>query len=161
MNILDRLLHSHCYEKPQFIERQAHVPRTVQISLAQSTVIGTVGMSMQKSLVHVRFFQTATGHQPVRAWLRSLPKEQRQAIGEAIGEVQIGWPVGMQLVRKLERALWEIRTNIPPNEIARVIFSIAETPQAIILLHGFVKKSQKTPQLELNTARKRLKERQT
>jgi phage-related protein len=115
-------------------------------------------MSMQKNLIHVRFFQTATGQQPVRFWLRSLPKEQRQAIGEAIGEVQIGWPVGMPLVRKLERALWEIRKNIPPNEIARVIFSIAETPQAIILLHGFIKKSQKTPQRELNTARKRLKE---
>ena len=112
---------------------------------------------MQKNPIQVRFFQTATGHQPVREWLRSLPREQRQAIGEVVNDVQLGWPIGMPLVRKLEQSLWEIRVNIPPNEIARVIFSIAETPQAIVLLHGFIKKSQKTPKHELETARNRLK----
>jgi phage-related protein len=112
---------------------------------------------MQKSPLLVRFYRTAAGHEPVREWLRSLPKDQRQAVGEAIKTVQIGWPIGMPLVRKLERALWEVRTAIPPNEIARVIFTLGSAPQAIILLHGFVKKSQKTPQHELDTARQRLK----
>lgn len=115
---------------------------------------------MQKTPILVEFFQTAAGHQPVREWLKSLPKEQRQAIGEAINDVQIAWPVGMPLVRKLERALWEIRTKIPPADIARVIFSVADAPKAIILLHGFIKKSQKTPQHDLDTAKQRFKSRQ-
>lgn len=117
----------------------------------------TLDTTMQKSPLTVRFFKTAAGHEPVREWLRSLTKEQRKAIGEAIQETQVGWPIGMPLVRKLERALWEIRSNIPPNEIARVIFTMADAPKALLLLHGFVKKSQKTPQHDLDTARQRLK----
>jgi len=112
---------------------------------------------MQKNPQMVWFYQTAAGHEPVREWLRSLPKEQRKAIGEAIQEAQVGWPIGMPLVRKLERALWEIRANLPPNEIARVIFTVADAPKALLLLHGFVKKSQKTPQYDLQTARQRLR----
>lgn len=112
---------------------------------------------MTKSPLLVRFYRTAAGHEPVRDWLRSLPKEQRRAIGEAIKDVQNGWPIGMPLVRKLEQALWEIRTNIPPNEIARVIFTVAKVPQAIVLLHGFIKKSQKTTQHDLSNARQRLR----
>lgn len=112
---------------------------------------------MNKTPLLVRFYRTAAGHEPVREWLRSLTKEQRRAIGEAILEAQVGWPVGMPLVRKLERALWEIRASIPPNEIARVIFTMSDAPKAFLLLHGFVKKSQKTPRHDLDTARQRLK----
>jgi phage-related protein len=112
---------------------------------------------MNKSPLAVRFYRTPAGHEPVREWLRSLTKEQRKAIGETILEAQVGWPVGMPLVRKLERVLWEIRANIPPNEIARVIFTVANAPKSFLLLHGFVKKTPKTPQHDLNTAKQRLK----
>lgn len=108
-------------------------------------------------MLRVVFYQTAMGGQPVREWLRSLPKEQRKSIGEAIMEVHIGWPLGMPVVRKLQRSLWEIRSSLPPNGIARVIFTLAGSPPAILLLHGFVKKSQKTPLHDLNTARDRLR----
>jgi phage-related protein len=109
------------------------------------------------SRLRVIFYQAAMGGQPVREWLRSLPKEQRKALGESIMEVQIGWPLGMPIVRKLERSLWEIRSSPPPSGIARVIFTLAGSPPAILLVHGFVKKSQKTPQHDLNTARDRLR----
>ena len=66
--------------------------------------------------------------------------------------------MGMPLVRKLARSLWEIRANVPPNEIARVIFTVADAPAAIVLLHGFIKKSQKTPRHDLETAQRRLKD---
>lgn len=58
----------------------------------------------------------------------------------------------MPLIRKLEKELWELRSDIEDG-IARVIFTVHGN--SIILLHGFIKKSQKTPVNELNTARKR------
>jgi phage-related protein len=61
--------------------------------------------------------------------------------------------LGMPLIRKMERGLWEVRSNISTG-IARVFFTV--TDGLMILLHGFVKKSQKTPQNELDTARRRL-----
>jgi phage-related protein len=57
-------------------------------------------------------------------------------------------------VRKLEKNLWEVRTNITDG-IARVIFTVIG--KQMVLLHAFVKKSQKTPKPDLETARKRLK----
>lgn len=60
----------------------------------------------------------------------------------------------MPLVRKLEKNLWEVRTPITDG-IARVIFTVIDNQ--MVLLHGFIKKSQKTPKNELELARKRLK----
>jgi phage-related protein len=61
----------------------------------------------------------------------------------------------MPLVRKLEPGLWEVRSNLPSG-IARVLFTVEGN--TIVLLHGFVKKSQKTPLEELQLARERLKQ---
>ncbi len=105
-------------------------------------------------ILEVRFFQTTSAKEPVREWLKALIKDDRQSIGEAIKTAQFGWPLGMPLVRKLEKNLWEVRTPIT-NGIARVLFTVIENQ--MILLHGFVKKSQKTPKPDLETARKRLK----
>jgi phage-related protein len=102
----------------------------------------------------VRFFRTAQDHEPVREWLKALPAADRKAIGEEIRTVQIGWPLGMPVVRKLEAGLWEVRVKLP-DRIARVLFTIEEG--AAVLLHGFIKKSQKTPAAELKTARDRKK----
>lgn len=90
----------------------------------------------------------------MREWLRSLTAAERKSIGEDIRTVQFGWPLGMPLVRKLEDDLWEVRSDLP-NGIARILFAI-ERGEAV-LLHGFVKKSQKTPKEELDAARKRLR----
>jgi phage-related protein len=67
----------------------------------------------------------------------------------------------MPLVRKMEPDIWEVRSDITDG-IARVLFTVTSVmgSNAILLLHGFVKKSQKTPKTELNTARDRLKKHQ-
>jgi phage-related protein len=104
-------------------------------------------------ILDVVFFKTAAGIEPVREWLKSLPREDRRTIGEDIKTAQYGWPLGMPLVRKIERGLWEVRSTISTG-IARVFFTVIDS--MMILLHGFVKKSQKTPQNELDTARRRL-----
>ena len=79
----------------------------------------------------------------------------KRTLGEDIKTVQFGWPLGMPLVRKLEPGLWEIRSNLPSG-IARIIFTVNN--HAMILLHGFIKKSQKTPLDDLRLARERLRQ---
>jgi phage-related protein len=111
-------------------------------------------LQIPQPILEVRFFQTAAGKEPVREWLKELVKEDRQSIGEDIKTAQFGWPLGMPLVRKLEKNLWEVRTPITDG-IARIIFTVIGNQ--MVLLHGFIKKSQKTPKNELETARKRLK----
>ena len=109
---------------------------------------------MDEPILSVVFFRTEAGAEPVREWLRELTVEDRKTIGIDIKTVQYGWPLGMPLVRKMEPGLLEVRCDIADG-IARVLFS-AKGGQ-MVLLHGFVKKTQKTPDNELKTARNRLK----
>jgi phage-related protein len=100
------------------------------------------------------FYCTAAGRSPVREWLKQeLSDEQRKAVGADIKTVEFNWPVGLPLVRKLEADLWEVRTRMESG-IARVLFTVDK--DCMVILHGFVKKSRKTPAQELETARRRL-----
>ena len=106
-------------------------------------------------ILGVRFYRTQSGNEPVREWLRELPKAYRTAIGEDIKTVQFGWPIGMPVVRKLETGPWEVRSR-PDGGIARVVFTLCD--DQMILLHGFIKKSQHTPPNDLETARNRMRQ---
>jgi phage-related protein len=88
------------------------------------------------------FFRTETGREPVREWLKDLPKDERRIIGGDIMTVQFRGPLGMPLVDHLGSGIWEIRSRLP-NRIARTLFFV-HTGE-IILLHGFIKKTKKTP----------------
>ena len=101
----------------------------------------------------VVFYKSQTGKEPVRDWLKDLPLQDKKALGEDIKTVQFGWPLGMPLIRKLEPDLWEVRSNTSTG-IARVLFTIHG--EVIVLLHGFIKKSDKAPLDDLPLARKRL-----
>jgi len=109
---------------------------------------------MTKTLftLNASFYRSETGNEPVREWLAELPRDHRRMIGSEIKTVQIGWPIGMPIVRKLERGLWVVRINLI-DTIARVLFTVTE--DRMILLHAFIKKSQKTPASDLETARQR------
>ena len=104
-------------------------------------------------MLEVVFFRTETENEPVREWLRGLDKADKQRIGTDIEKVQFRWPVGMPLVRKLETHLWEVRSNLRRGRIARVLFTVADND--MVLLHGFIKKTQKTPRRDLRLARNR------
>ena len=112
-------------------------------------------MSIGDLRLNVAFFRTESGTEPVRRWLKSLPASHKEAIGEDIKTVQFGWPLGMPLVEKIEPYLWEVRSKVPDG-IARVLFTV--DGQMMILLHGFIKKTRRIPQTEINTARSRLKQ---
>jgi len=103
--------------------------------------------------MRVAFFRLDSGGEPVRDRLKSLPKEQRKAIGEDVKTLQFGWPIGMPLIRKMTADLWELRSHISSG-IARTFFTVFENQ--IVLLHGFVKKSWKTPPKEIAIAKRRL-----
>ena len=105
--------------------------------------------------LRVVFYKLSSGTEPVREWLKVLPKVLRKIVGEDIKVVQTNWPIGMPLVRNLGKKLWEVRSSIP-NGIARVLFIVKD--HNLVLLHGFIKKSQKTPNQELELARKRQKD---
>jgi phage-related protein len=104
-------------------------------------------------ILNVIFFLTNSGREPVRDWLKSLDKEDRKVIGEDIKLVQFRWPLGMPLVRKMETDLWEIRSRLSGGRIARVFFTVRN--EEMVLLHGFIKKSQKTPAKDLKLAQQR------
>ena len=103
-------------------------------------------------ILAVRFYKTDNGSEPVREWLRTLPPDSKKIIGEDIKTVQYGWPIGMPVVRKLEPGIWEVRSRLKDG-ISRVLFTVID--DMMVLLHGFIKKSQKTPLDDLTTARKR------
>ncbi|HQS14864.1 type II toxin-antitoxin system RelE/ParE family toxin [Reyranella sp.] len=104
-----------------------------------------------------RFFANESGNEPVRDWLLSLSDEDRKIIGGDIKAVEFGWPIGMPICRPISgrKGLWEVRSNLPGGRIARVLFCIHDGHLA--LLHGFEKKTQKTPDRDLDVAVKRMK----
>jgi len=101
----------------------------------------------------VHFFRQESGIEPVRSWLKTLPPLERKLIGQDIKTVQWGWPLGMPLVKSLGDGLWEVRTNLP-QKVARVIFCTSD--DHIVLLHGFIKKTQKTSDKDLELAKRRM-----
>jgi phage-related protein len=101
----------------------------------------------------VVFYRNESGNEPVREWLKELLGEDKRKIGEDIKTAQLGWSLGMPLIRKIQKDLWEVRTTLDSG-IARVFFTV--DGEHMILLHGFIKKSQKTPQHERKTALVRL-----
>lgn len=106
--------------------------------------------------IPVAFWTSETGAEPVREWLKELDKADRRQIGEDIKTVQFGWPIGMPVCRPMGKGLFEVRSRISDGRIARVLFCFHA--HQMVLLHGFIKKSQKTPKPDLDLALKRQKQ---
>ena len=104
----------------------------------------------------VRFYRTEAGGSPVLDWLHGLDKADRRAIGLDLMRVQFGWPIGRPLVRSLKDGLWEVRSTLPSQRIARLILCFHD--QMLVVLHGFIKKTRKTPTDDLALARRRMNE---
>ncbi len=104
----------------------------------------------------VVFYRTLAGTEVLRNWLRGLNEGDRNTIGQDLMRVQYRWPVGMPLCRPMGDGLWEVRSDLPSGRIARVLFSVQQG--RILVLHGFIKKSRKTPDSDLGLARRRKKE---
>lgn len=106
--------------------------------------------------IELVFYCTDRGNEPVREWLKAQAEPERRAIGLDLQRVQFRWPIGMPLCRPMGNGLWEVRTSLPNGTIARVL--ICFHGQRLYALHGFIKKTQKTPAEDLKLALKRRKE---
>lgn len=106
--------------------------------------------------LRARFYASSMGRKPVREWILELDKDDRIVVGKDMQKVEFGWPIGMPSCRPLGNGLYEVRSNLRDGRIGRVMFCIAKGE--MVLLHGFVKKSQKTSSDEIGIARKRQKE---
>jgi phage-related protein len=85
-----------------------------------------------------------------------LVPENRRIVGYDIETVEFGWPLGMPTCRQLGHGLWEVRSHFPNGVIGRVIFCMIRNE--MVLLHGFIKKTQKTAKSDIELASKRRKE---
>lgn len=113
-----------------------------------------VGFIVKK--IVARFYLLETGRNPVREWLLGLSDPDRRIVGKDIQKVEFGWPIGLPYCRSLGQGLWEVRSDLTDGKIGRVIFCIVQ--DEMILLHAFVKKSQKAPKHELDLALRRKRE---
>jgi phage-related protein len=100
--------------------------------------------------LQARFFVSSAGGLPVRDWILDLVPDDRRIVGKDIQKVEFGWPIGMPYCRPLGSGLWETRSDLTDGKIARVIFTVAGSE--MILLPGFVKKTQKTPRQDIALA---------
>lgn len=110
----------------------------------------------KKIKLNAVFFKTTMGNEPVREWLKELSKEDKKIIGSDIQTVQFGWPLGMPLVDSLGGGLWEVRSKLASSRIARVFFFMDNN--MMVLVNGFIKKTENAPQTEIALAEKRKNE---
>src|SRR5258708_9208809 len=105
------------------------------------------------------FYQDDKGHNPIEEFLVGIAKSNRILVAktrQGIDKLRNRAYHKEPLSKYLEAGLWELRVKTGTN-ILRIIYTFKKG-QIVILLHIFVKKDQKTPAGELETARKRLNE---
>jgi phage-related protein len=105
----------------------------------------------------LEFYADARGYSPVEAFLDSLDEKTRARFRWSMEQLRLrNVQARAPLVRQLEGELWELREESRTN-IYRVIYFFY-TGRRIIFLHGFQKKTQRTPRGELATAQRRYQE---
>lgn len=109
-------------------------------------------MGIEKKL-QVEFFKTEQNNEPVRDFLKALSPEDKKSVGADIMAVEMLWPIGYPTVRKLDTDLWGVRSSISDKRICRVLFTVSG--KRMILLHAFIKKTQKTPKDDMELGKKR------
>ena len=110
-------------------------------------------MGSRPQKIPLVFYRTPTGADVVLEWLRKLPDDDRNVVGQDLMRVQFQWPVGMPICRPLGDGLWEVRSSLPSSRIARVLFCFTEG--RLLALHAFIKKTERTPDAELQIGRRR------
>jgi phage-related protein len=113
-------------------------------------------MSTDVLPIPVSFWKSDLGREPVREFLHALPYDDKKVVGRDLRRLQFGWPIGMPLVRKLQGPIWELRSTLPSKRELRILFATEENK--LVLLHVIIKKTQKTPNADLQLALQRSKD---
>lgn len=107
----------------------------------------------------ILYYKDNSGRKPVEEFLLALGKTNQKLQAQAFnGITKLRNRIYHKepLSKHIESGLWELRSKAG-NDILRIFYTFAKG-KVIILLHVFIKKSQKTPVKEIETARRRLKE---
>lgn len=101
------------------------------------------------------FYRDERGRAPVDEFMQGLEPAMRRKVTRNLAELErLGFQLGMPLARPIRgHSFWELRVQAAGN-IVRIFYFLV-TGRRIILLHGFLKKDQRTPQAELAIAAKR------
>jgi len=113
--------------------------------------IGTVSLVK----LEAKFFQTSSGAEPTRTFLKKLSKKDRAQVGAIIRKLQEDHQLEHPHGKNLGQGLWEIRTTTASGKV-RVFYCFAGK-EFVVLLHAILKKTQKTPKKDLDLAQKRKK----
>lgn len=109
---------------------------------------------MQREFV-VAYYESENGNKPVKDFVFELNDKQRAKVIRDLNQLE-EFGIGYHIpdTKKLSGTpLWELR--ILGRDNIRVIY-VLRIGKIILLLHGFIKKKQKTPVKEINIALKRL-----
>ena len=101
-----------------------------------------------------RTFTTDVGGKPVEEWIESLDADARAEVLILVDLLEkYGTSLREPFAKHVESGIWELRAK-GPDGIYRVLY-FHWFGHTFGLLHGFTKKTQKTPRAELDTAKKR------
>lgn len=109
----------------------------------------------QKQVV---WYKTPSGREVVRDCVRDLSESDREIIGEDLLLAQMRFPKGAPIVKALGAGLYEVRSTISGKREFRIIMVYDPSENALVVVHAFVKKSQKTPLSDLRLAKARASE---
>lgn len=98
-------------------------------------------------------------HPKARDAIRRFPKEVRDRLGRGLFRLQVGEQLGMPYSRPMP----DVATGVSELRVwgedgMYRAFYYTASAAGILVFHAFAKKTQRTPPLEINLARKRLKE---
>lgn len=111
-------------------------------------------------MYRILFYKDKKGRQPALDYIRDIAKKKDKDSRINLNKIndyiealkQNGTRLGMPFVRHLENDLWELRP------LGNRIFFVVWIDEIFVLLHGYEKKSNKTPERELKRARQEIKE---
>lgn len=109
-------------------------------------------------MIPVVFYETTNGNEVVLNFIRGLSPPDRKKVGEDLMTLQLGYPMGMPLCRHLRSQVWELRSTLPSNQEARLLYFFDSESQQLMVVNAFIKKTQTTPRSALDLALKRKKE---
>ena len=108
---------------------------------------------MVDKILQIYFYKLPSGKEPVREFLKDLPKLDRVKVGALLHQLQLKHFLNMPHAKCLKNKLWELRVAAEKGQIR--IFYFCSVREMIFLLHSFIKKSQKTPESEMELAMER------
>ena len=113
-------------------------------------------------MYEIIFYRSRNGKSEIEQYLDELAKKAQTSKTDRINRIKIlsylnalseyGTRIGQPIVKHIEGNIWELRP------LSKRIFFFYWKDNKFVLLHHFIKKSQKTPARELEQARLKLKD---